>query len=90
MPSSVGGRLCRPWHRHSVHLAIVEVFEKYSICLQNRLPSAWAIAPQVLSSSETSTIPNETTAMYQTTSHPCGFSVAMLSQVLVHNSEKIL
>ena len=49
-----------------------------------------AIAPQVLSSSETSTIPNETTAMYQTTSHPCGFSVAMLSQVLVHNSEKIL
>ena len=40
MPSAVGGRLCRPWHRHSVHLAIVEVFEKYSICLQNRLRSA--------------------------------------------------
>ena len=90
MPSSVGGRLCRSWYRHSVHLAIAEVFEKYSICLQNRLPSDWAIAPQVLSSSETSTIPNETTAMYQTTSHPCGFSVAMLSQVLVHNSDKIL
>ena len=40
-PSPAGGRLFQPWHCRSVHSAIAEIFGKYSICPQNRLPQKW-------------------------------------------------
>ena len=48
-----------------------------------------AVVPAVLSSSENSTITNRMSPRCHTISHPLGFSVATLSQVFRHGSEKM-